>query len=199
MHHADVAHFSSRISKYGLASPNRFRVMFTSLPSAVTSVGDIKHLAMMCDQVTIAGRTVQSVMNMEYGLRREVEYNGTTYNPVTMSFLCTSDMIEKNMLDKWNDMIVSASKGFNVAYYDDYVGEMNVAVLDRHGGTIRYQINYHKIWPKTVTSIDLNHATQNATMRVTAEMTYENWSTNSVARDQNIHVESQEGEMADDD
>ena len=199
MHHADVAHFSSRISKYGLASPNRFRVMFTSLPSAVTSVGDIKHLAMMCDQVTIAGRTVQSVMNMEYGLRREVAYNGPTYNPVTMSFLCTSDMIEKNMLDKWNDMIVSASKGFNVAYYDDYVGEMNVAVLDRHGGTIRYLINYHKIWPKTVTSIDLNHATQNATMRVTAEMTYENWSTNSVARDQNIHVESQEGEMADDD
>ena len=50
-----------------------------------------------------------------------------------------------------------------------------------------------------LTSIDLNHATQNATMRVTAEMTYENWSTNSVARDQNIHVESQEGEMADDD
>ena len=199
MHHADVAHFSSRISKYGLASPNRFRVMFTSLPSAVTSVGDIKHLAMMCDQVTIAGRTVQSVMNIEYGIRREVAYNGPTYNPVTMSFLCTSDMIEKNMLDKWNDMIVSASKGFNVAYYDDYVGEMNVAVLDRHGGTIRYQINYHKIWPKTVTSIDLNHATQNATMRVTAEMTYENWSTNSVARDQNIHVESQEGEMADDD
>ena len=93
MHHADVAHFSSRISKYGLASPNRFRVMFTSLPSAVTSVGDIKHLAMMCDQVTIAGRTVQSVMNMEYGLRREVAYNGPTYNPVTMSFLCTSDMI----------------------------------------------------------------------------------------------------------
>ena len=199
MHHADVAHFSSTISKYGLASPNRFRVLFTSLPSAVTSVGDIKHLAMMCDQVTIAGRTVQIVMNMEYGLRREVAYNGPTYNPVTMSFLCTSDMIEKNMLDKWNDMIVSASKGFNVAYYDDYVGEMNVAVLDRHGGTIRYQINYHKIWPKTVTSIDLNHATQNATMRVTAEMTYENWSTNSVARDQNIHVESQEGEMADDD
>ena len=199
MDKSDVAHFSSRISKYGLASPNRFRVMFTSLPSAVTSVGDIKHLAMMCDQVTIAGRTVQSAMNMEYGLRREIAYNGPSYEVMTVSFVCTSDMIEKAMLDKWNDMIVSASNGYNVAYYDDYVGEMNVAVLDRHGGTIRYQINYHKIWPKTVTSIDLNHATQNATMRVTAEMTYENWSTNSVARDQNIHVESQEGEMADDD
>ena len=140
----------------------------------------MRHLSIMCDQITIAGRTVQSAMNMEYGLRREIAYNGPSYEVMTVSFVCTSDMIEKAMLDKWNDMIVSASNGFNVAYYDDYVGEMNVATLDRHGELTGYRINYHKIWPKTVTSIDLNRATTNATLRVTTQMSYENWTTNSI-------------------
>ena len=180
MDKSDVAHFSSRIGKYGLASPNKFRVMFTKIPSIVGDQQDMRHLSIMCDQITIAGRTVQSAMNMEYGLRREIAYNGPSYEVMTVSFVCTSDMIEKAMLDKWNDMIVSASNGYNVAYYDDYVGEMNVATLDRHGELTGYRINYHKIWPKTVTSIDLNRATTNATLRVTTQMSYENWTTNSI-------------------
>ena len=189
-HSSDVAHFSGKISKYGLASPNKFRVMFSSIPTKVGDGDDMKHLALMCDQVTIAGRTIQSALNMEYGLRREIAYNGPTYDIINMSFVCTTDMLEKNMLDKWNDMIVSASNNFNVAYYDDYVGEMNVATLDRHGELTGYIINYHKIWPKTVSSIDLNHATQNATMRVTTQMSYENWSTNFVAKDHNKSVKT---------
>ena len=68
MDKSDVAHFSSRIAKYGLASPNKFRVMFTSIPSIVGDQEDARHLNIMCDQITIAGRTVQSAMNMEYGL-----------------------------------------------------------------------------------------------------------------------------------
>ena len=194
----DVENFTAKISSMGLESPKKFEVDI-SYPSLV-GIGEILNL--MCETATIAGRTVQSMLDIQYGIRREIAYGAPQYTPLSLTFLCSEEMEEKKILDKWNNVIVDATRttgAFNVAYYDDYVGEMNVAVLDRHGGTIRYQINYHKIWPKTVTSIDLNHATQNATMRVTAEMTYENWSTNSVARDQNIHVESQEGEMADDD
>ena len=125
MHHADVAHFSSRISKYGLASPNRFRVMFTSLQSAVTSVGDIKHLAMMCDQVTIAGRTVQSVMNMEYGLRREVAYNGPTYNPVTMfnigAAVCDFTTLSFNTIARFT----MTFEGFPSVYPADFLPFVN--------------------------------------------------------------------------
>ena len=35
-----------------------------------------RQLDFMCEQVDIAGRSVQSIMNLEYGIRREIAYNG---------------------------------------------------------------------------------------------------------------------------
>ena len=131
-------------------------------------------------KVSIAGRTVQSAVNIEYGMRREIAYNAPTYTPITMSFLCSGIMKEKDILDQWNNMIVDPQKGFDVAYYDEYVGEMSVHVLGRDGKTDPYHIHYHEVYPKTVAAVEMNHATTNSTMRVTAEMAYSYWTTKSI-------------------
>ena len=174
----DASKFSSAISKYGLASPNKFNVEFTRIPNFAGD--DLKHMSIMCDQVSIAGRTVQSTVNIEYGMRREIAYNAPTYTPITMSFLCSGIMKEKDILDQWNNMIVDPQKGFDVAYYDEYVGEMSVHVLGRDGKTDPYHIHYHEVYPKTVAAIEMNHATTNSTLRVTAEMAYSYWTTKSI-------------------
>ena len=41
-------------------------------------------------------------------------------------------------------------------------------------------MHYHEVYPKTVTAVELNHGTTNATLRVTAEIQYAFWTTNSV-------------------
>ena len=174
----DVNAFSSAISKNGLASPNKFRIMFTVIPGF--SSDELEQMNLMCDQVSIAGRTVQSTVNIEYGMRREIAYNAPTYTPITMSFLCSGLMMEKDILDRWNNMIVDPQKGFDVAYYDSYVGEMSVHVLGRDGITEPYHIHYHEVYPKTVAAVEMNHATTNSTLRVTAEMAYSYWTTKSI-------------------
>ena len=171
----DVAAFSSSISKFGLASPNKFKVTFHVIPGATSD--ELEQMSIMCDQVTIAGRMVQSTMNMEYGQRREIAYNGPTYTPITMSFLCSGTMMEKDILDQWNNRIVDITKGYDVAYYDHYVGEMSVHVLGRDGKTDPYHIHYHEVYPKTVAAVEMNHATTNSTLRVTADMAYSYWTT----------------------
>ena len=88
-------------------------------------------------------------------------------------------MLEKTILDKWNNLIVPVQRGFHVAYYDDYIGEMDVYVLDRSGKKSTYHMHYHEVYPKTVTAVELNHGTTNATLRVTAEIQYAYWTTNS--------------------
>ena len=40
-------------------------------------------------------------------------------------------------------------------------------------------MHYHEVYPKTVTAVELNHGTTNATLRVTAEIQYAYWTTNS--------------------
>ena len=96
-------------------------------------------------------------------------------------------MDEKRILDEWNDKCVSVNGGFNVAYYNDYIGELDIYVLDRSGKERTYHMHYHEVYPKTVTAVELNHGTTNATLRVTAEIQYAFWTTNS------IHLENSAG------
>ena len=176
----DVSNFSSRIAKKGLASPNKFEVVFTAIPIAVEGVDATTQLSLMCDQVSLAGRDVQAVLDLQYGIRRQVVYNAPSYTPLSLSFICTDNMNEKRILDVWNNKCVNTTKGFHVAYYDDYVGHLDVYVLDRSGKRRTYHMHYHEVYPKTVTAVEMNHGTTNATMRVTAEIQYAFWTTNSI-------------------
>ena len=173
----DVGKFSSKISSYGLASPNKFEVIFSSIP--VDNV-DKAQLNLMCDQVSLAGRDVQAQLDLQYGIRRQVVYNAPSYTPLSLSFICTDNMEEKRILDKWNNKCVNTTGNFHVAYYDDYVGHLDVYVLDRSGKKRTYHMHYHEVYPKTVTAVELNHGTTNAAMRVTAEMQYAYWSTSDI-------------------
>ena len=175
-----VADFSSKISANGLASPNKFEVQFRSIPVTVEGVDKLKQLNLMCDQVSLAGRDVQAVMDLQYGIRRQVVYNAPAYTPLSLSFLCTDKMDEKRILDEWNNKCVSVTEGFHVEYYDKYVGHLDVYVLDRSGKNRTYHMHYHEVYPKTVTAVELNHGTTNATLRVTAEIQYAFWTTNSI-------------------
>ena len=179
--HFNVEKFSSKIATNGLASPNKFEVIFRSIPGQGSS--DLKQLNLMCDQCSLAGRDVQAVLDLQYGIRRQVVYNAPAYTPLSLSWLCTDTMDEKRILDEWNNKCVSVGEGFNVAYYNDYIGELDVYVLDRSGKNRTYHMHYHEVYPKTVTAVELNHGTTNATVRVTAEIQYAFWTTNSIHLD----------------
>ena len=176
----DVSKFSSRIATHGLASPNKFEVNFTRIPVRVTAAEHSSHLSIMCDQASLAGRDVQAILDLQYGVRRQVVYGAPQYTPLSLSFLCSEDMHEKRILDQWNNLCVPVEGGFNVTYYDDYVGHLDVFVLDRSVKTRTFQMHYYEVYPKTVTAVELNHGTTNATLRVTAEMQYAYWSTDSI-------------------
>lgn len=169
-----VTEFTGKLGKLGLASPNKFKVQFESIP--VTDSNSV--LNFMCESIDLAGRQVQSTMDNQYGLRREIAYNAPTYNPVSITFLCTENMDEKRILDKWNNMCVAANSNFDVGYYKDYAsGKMRVTTLDSSGTVEKYWIEYQEVWPKSVQSVNMSHATQNNTLRVVAEFSYAYWTT----------------------
>ena len=178
--HFSVANFSSKIASSGLASPNKFEVEFTRIPKEAGGTAELTQLSLMCDQCSLAGRDVQAVLDLQYGIRRQVVYNAPAYTPLSLSFICTDNMDEKRILDKWNNKCVSTTKGFDVAYYDDYVGHLDVYVLDRSGKHRTYHMHYHEVYPKTVTAVELNHGTTNSPLRVTAEIQYAFWSTSDI-------------------
>jgi hypothetical protein len=131
----------------------------------------------MCESISFSGRGVQTILDLQYGLRKEIAYNAPVYQPITLSFLCSRELKEKQLLDKWNNFIVpnKKGKGFDVAYYKDYVGTITVHLLDSDGTTVKYTQEYIEAYPKTVNAIELNHSTQNSVARVTADFQYAYW------------------------
>jgi len=177
----NVDSFTAQIAAKGIASPNKFEVLFTSVPSAALTGGHTaKDLNLMCESASLAGRSVQSLLDRQYGLNREIAYNGPTYTPITLSFLCSANYVEKRIFDKWNNMIVDISKGFDVAYYKDYIGEMTVRALNVKGATA-FELHYKECYPKTIAAIELNHSTQNSAVRMTVEMNYAYWESTDIS------------------
>ena len=183
MAYQTIEKFKSKISTSGLASPNKFEVSIT-LPTsrAMRRFKDVlQDISLMCETVSIAGRTVQSTLDTTYGYRREIPYNAPTYNPVTLTFLCSEGLKEKVFFDRWNDRVVSQRGGFDNEYYDKIIGTMEVKTLNRtNTDTDNYIITYNEVYPKTVSSVEFNHSTQNATLRVNVEMAYSYWTTNQL-------------------
>ena len=170
----NVDNFKAAIQAKGLASPNKFSVIFTKVPAGVMGGESVKELNLMCESVAVAGRSVQSLLDRQYGLNREVAYNGPTYTPITLSFLCSGNYVEKRIFDRWNNKCVDISKGYDVAYYNSYIGEMQVIALDIKGNAA-FTMIYKECWPKTISAIELNHSTLNTPVRITIEMQYAYW------------------------
>ena len=91
----NVDNFTARIATMGLASPNKFEVDITY--HQIVGVGEV--LNIMCETATIAGRTVQSMLDIQYGIRREIAYGAPQYTPLSLTFLCSESMQEKKTLD----------------------------------------------------------------------------------------------------
>ena len=110
----DVGDFSSKISGSGLASPNKFEVIFTKIPGQNDS-GTREQLSLMCDQCSLAGRDVQAQLDIQYGIRRQVVYNAPSYTPLSLSFICTDNKNEKRILDNWNNFFHNVIK--SISFY----------------------------------------------------------------------------------
>ena len=179
--------FTSTIKTLGLASPNKFKVAIAfpkslgignskPMPGQPTNQ-TLQELNLMCESISFSGRGVQTILDLQYGLRREIAYNAPVYQPITLWFLCSRELKEKQLLDKWNNFIVpnNKGKGFDVAYYKDYVGTLTVTLLDSDGKTPKYTQEYIEAYPKTVNAVELNHSTTNSVARVTADFQYAYW------------------------
>ena len=162
----NVENFTSVIASKGLASSNKFEVAIAFPSTGLASILPETELNLMCDTATIAGKTIQSTPEIHYGVRREVAYNAPTFDPLTLTFYCTEKLAEKKLLDAWQNIIVQHSNpnngnggNFNVAYYDTYAKSSIITIT----------------YPKTVSAIELSHATSSGPMKVSATFNYIYW------------------------
>ena len=182
-----VSDFTANISKRGLASANKFEV-YIHIPSnagntsgALPPVVAHRHeeLELMCDTATIAGKTIQTSPEIQYGLRREVAYGAPTFDALTLTFYCSEELEEKKILDRWQNKVVKTggdNPSFNIGYYDDYAKFSKIEVMKLSmSGEVVFKYQYLEVYPKTITSIDLSHGTSSGPVKISATFNYLRW------------------------
>ena len=93
----NVANFQGALGKFGLQSPNKFLVNIIFPKDIAVDRGNGKvnsdpTIDLYCESASIAGRNLNSLVEIQYGRRREMVYNAPAYTPVTLSFYCSEGL-----------------------------------------------------------------------------------------------------------
>lgn len=179
------------MTKHGLASPNRFEVLIPIPPALQQQSGNTNQsttnffdneavrlirtfagsgqventrgLAIMCAKAPLPGKTLSTVEN-RYNSDFQKNPYGIVYDDQEMVFYASGDMVEKNMLDAWMNLIVDPFT-HEVSYLRDYTTNITIHQLDKNDRPV-YTVILEEAYPYMVNSMDLDNASTNEIQRI---------------------------------
>ena len=144
----------------GYAYPNRYEELITGPskpgPTAGTNVfsgaqkkSDSRSISLRCETVTLPGRNLATAQDTNiYGPTREIVEGVTFAEDISMTFQASSDLKERVFFENWQRQAFD-EKTWNIQYYDDYTGFLEIYLLDRQKKR-RYGIKLWEVFPKTI-------------------------------------------------
>ena len=179
-------------SDEGIARPNRYEVILYAPAANVTGGGrpglaDVyaqiltekkgegidRRTSLRCQSISFPGRNLDTTPDTNiYGPTRDI-VTGFSYGEINGTFLCSSDLREKEFFELWQ------SHAFNpetwaLKYYDDYVGGMDIYQLDEKD-VRRYGIKLFEVFPKTISAQGLSYGTTNTATTVDVGFSFRHW------------------------
>ena len=133
----------------GLARPNRFLIM-VNLPKRVLTDAEVlasefgggsagtnndleslpmvRNIGMMCNQVNLPNRDINTKPHIMYGPRREMPYAYSFEASVSLQFYGDKFLRQRMFFENWQKKVFDY-KSHNMNYYDDYVGSVDIMQL----------------------------------------------------------------------
>lgn len=172
----NVNNMVSSLNKTGLAKASHFEVF-------ISGGGDIeteRELSYRAETVDVPGRSLSTVEHKfkNYGPINKVPY-GQIYGDVTVQFLVSQDMREKEYFEIWQEKMVGTgafSEGesqYNVKYFDDYAGTVEIRQYGSHG-QLHSIHTLNQAYPIIVNPITMGWAEEGA-VRLGVTFSYKNY------------------------
>lgn len=165
-----LAEFQSKFNNIDIQRPNRYRVAINA------PFGSNEQVNMLCENAQFPGQNMRtSTDDLRHGPVREI-IHGTTYGPITLTFMCTTGMGEKKWFEEWQTHMVERANDimWQAKYYVEYVGEIEMYSLNRQDKDV-YKIRIMEAFPKTITQQDFSYASQNEYQKIAVEFAYHHW------------------------
>ena len=147
-------------SDEGYAQPNKYEIVIipptkrgggsqTNMLAGSERSSDLRKISLKAQNVTLPGRSLNTTQDSNiYGPNREVA-DGVTYaDDIVIEFQSTSGLAERVFFENWQRQAFD-EKTWNIQYYDDYTGFLEIYLLDRQNKR-RYGIKLWEVFPKTI-------------------------------------------------
>ena len=165
--------FRSKIFQDSLARTNRFIVEIIP-PPALSRGGASDIISLYCEQAAIPQLSISTKQQRIFGPAHQrpqtSDYGG---DGLPMIFHVDRDMKVRKFFEDWLHLIVSPND-FTVSYQEDYISTINIKQLDEREN-ITHNIQLIEAFPRNITNMELNHASQNQTHRLNVLFAYRYW------------------------
>lgn len=173
-----IEEFKAKVSKVGLARPNRFE-MLIQLPRSLANYNETgKLVSMFCDVTNLPLINVTTKQHNIYGpaYQRPIatEYSG---EGVVATFYVDREMTVKKFFDAWVFSIVNPDT-FNVSYQSEYITDITINQLDEQDN-ITYSVLLEEAFPRSVEMLPLNNESMNQVHRLNILFAFRKWKTNN--------------------
>ena len=158
----------------GYAVANRFEVLLLPPITLGPHYADFRNVSLRCESVSLPGRNLDSMTDSNmYGPTREIVKGVTYAENVAMTFVSSGGLEERVFFEEWQKLAFS-EETWNVKYYNDYVGTVEMYVLDRQDKRT-FGIKLWEAYPKSITATDLSQSSNNTIIRISVGFTFRYW------------------------
>jgi len=212
-----IGRFMAGISQgEGMARPNRFLVRF-NIPNklqlqkrepeasegalvpasqqGVNAVGGqelARNVGMMCNNVTMPSRDINTKDHITYGPRRQIPYAYSFPGTVNLTVFGDKFLRQRIFFETWQKMIFNRnSHDFN--YYDEYTGSVDIFQLgsfdaENDRDRVTYAVRLYECYPATIGSYDYNYGTNNEVVNLPITLNFRDWRNLGIDQVQNFTV-----------
>mgnify|MGYP001162178508 FL=1 len=183
-------------SNEGYAQPNRYEVVIFG-PAKVGGGGqqnifsnqerqsNAQNISLRAQNVTLPGRNLATAQESNvYGPNREIVEGITYADDITVQFQASSGLDERVFFENWQKQAFD-EKTWNIGYYKDYTGEMQIYILDKQNQR-RYGIKLWEVFPKTIGANELAYNSNDQIMLLPVSFTFRYWT--SLDQNQNPDI-----------
>ena len=180
----------------GFAQPNRYEIVI--IPPAKIGGGgnenifnnqerqsDLRKISLRASSVTLPGRNLATAQESNvYGPDREIVEGVTYADDISMQFQASSGLDERVYFENWQRQAFN-EKTWNIGYYKDYTGEIEIYVLDKQDQK-RYGIKLWEVFPKTIGATELSYGAMDEIILLPVSFTFRYWT--SLDQNQNPQI-----------
>ena len=177
----------------GYAQPNRYEVVINGPRSlnqqnpfeGLQRQSDVSRIALRAQSAVLPGRVLNTAEDTNiYGPSRQV-VDGVTYaDEIDIEFQSSSDLQERVFFENWQRQTFN-EKTWNLQYYDDYTGEIEIYILDKQDQR-RYGVKLWEVFPKTVNPTSLAYGNNDTLFLTSVGFSFRYWT--SLDQSQNPDV-----------